>query len=181
MTTAARPPLVAAWPALTLNLSPNWRLTMKRKWIIAAAVACGLASLAAPVAGAHPALAAGCYATGCNGLDPVAEGCSGDAVTIASNTSNGYIIEIRYSNTCHAAWARATASPDTDGLLEAEITGWPCNVAGGKKCTGTTEDYFASGYWQIWSNMVGWTYLQACTNQTVYGTSTRLCTSLVTP
>lgn len=152
---------------------------MKRRWIIAAAVACGLASLAGPVAGARPALAAGCYGSQCNGYDPVAEGCSGDAVTIASNESNGFIIEIRYSSACHAAWARATASPDTYGVIEAEITGWPCNVGGGHLCSGTTEDYSAA-YYSIWSNMVGWTYLQACTNTTVYGTSTRLCTSLVT-
>lgn len=150
---------------------------MRAKGLITAIMACSMVGLGAPLMAVTPAFAAGCYSSGCTGLDPVAEGCSGDPTTIASNSEDGFTIEIRYSGACHAVWARATSAPVSDGPNEAEIFGWPCNVAGGKRCSATIEDYTAQ-YSQVWSNMVSSSlYLQACTD--FYTSNGRLCTGLI--
>jgi Protein of unknown function (DUF2690) len=64
--------------------------------------------LLAPTA---PASAASCSGQGCNYLDPEAAGC-GPATTLAEFTTHMFLarIELRYSSTCNAAWARITAS-----------------------------------------------------------------------
>ncbi|MGP3754519.1 XRE family transcriptional regulator [Streptomyces sp. IBSNAI001] len=78
-----------------------------------------------------PQLPAGveCSGADCTGQDPEAMGCGGEfAGTVARATVGGGLVEVRYSETCGAAWARITqASPgDTvkimDGSSEQEGT-----------------------------------------------------------
>jgi hypothetical protein len=52
------------------------------------------------------ALAAGCYASSCNGKDPHATGCDRDAQTVASATDGTAQIHLRWSNTCQANWTQ---------------------------------------------------------------------------
>ncbi|MFH8973457.1 YjfA family protein [Streptomyces sp. NPDC017890] len=47
-----------------------------------------------------------CFATTCDGLDPLATHCVDDAVTIDDATVDGRIIRLRYSAECRAAWAQ---------------------------------------------------------------------------
>jgi len=73
-----------------------------------------VASLAAVIpsfvaTSAPAAAAAGCYAQDCNGKDPQAWGCDGDASTQWSSHypgSYGSTVELRYSPSCGAFWAR---------------------------------------------------------------------------
>ncbi|RPK52224.1 XRE family transcriptional regulator [Streptomyces sp. ADI93-02] len=85
---------------------------------------------AEPTASA-PQLPAGveCGGADCTGQDPEAMGCGGEfAGTVARATVGGGLVEVRYSETCGAAWARITqASPGdtvkiTDGSSEQEGT-----------------------------------------------------------
>ncbi|WP_164842369.1 DUF2690 domain-containing protein [Actinoplanes solisilvae] len=57
------------------------------------------------------AQAATCYASTCDNKDPEATGCGADAETKQSlaNPDGGYRLELRYSPTCRAAWARGVA------------------------------------------------------------------------
>lgn len=82
-------------------------------------------------AGSEPALPAGigCEGADCTGQDPEAMGCGGQfAGTVARVTVGGGLVEVRYSETCGAAWARITrASPGdtvriTAGRAEQEGT-----------------------------------------------------------
>ncbi|MFE9821093.1 DUF2690 domain-containing protein [Streptomyces sp. NPDC005791] len=51
----------------------------------------------------------GCSGTDCTGEDPEAMGCGGQfAGTVARATVGGGLVEVRYSETCGAAWARVT-------------------------------------------------------------------------
>ena len=62
-----------------------------------------------PLAGTS--YAAGCYATSCDNLGPVSQGCDGDAVTKTSATArnnSSLKVELRWSPTCQAAWARVS-------------------------------------------------------------------------
>lgn len=64
------------------------------------------ALLGGGVAAAAPASAAtSCYASSCNGLDPGKTTCANDAKTIATGNGSGNI-QLRYSPSCRAAWAR---------------------------------------------------------------------------
>lgn len=49
--------------------------------------------------------------TNCNGQDPVTSGCGADGVTLTSIAlgTNG-TVAVRYSSTCHSAWAHAVSS-----------------------------------------------------------------------
>jgi len=82
-----------------------------RRWV--AVVLVLLATLAVPTAGATPAAAASCTANSCNGRDPHSTGCDAASTTdtLAEFTSpeDGYMrVELRRSQPCWAAWARAT-------------------------------------------------------------------------
>jgi hypothetical protein len=52
------------------------------------------------------ASAATCYASSCTFKDPQATGCAADAFTAKSAVRSGRTVELRYSPTCRAAWAR---------------------------------------------------------------------------
>jgi hypothetical protein len=73
--------------------------------VLAAALLTGLGLVAAPA----PAMAASCRASGCDGKDPQAEGCSPGAITLDDKYDGGYHLELRYSSACHAAWVRANS------------------------------------------------------------------------
>ncbi|MFD5461566.1 DUF2690 domain-containing protein [Kitasatospora sp. NPDC127059] len=65
------------------------------------------ATLALAVSGAMlaagPASAAtSCYASSCTGLDPATTTCANDAITVSTDGP----LELRYSPSCRAAWAR---------------------------------------------------------------------------
>ncbi|MFD4910156.1 DUF2690 domain-containing protein [Kitasatospora purpeofusca] len=72
-----------------------------------ATAATALGGLAAPSASAAtPQVTAGCYGASCHGMDPVDAGCSADAYTVESRDSAEGTIELRYSPSCRANWAR---------------------------------------------------------------------------
>ncbi|MGW1893500.1 DUF2690 domain-containing protein [Streptomyces sp. NPDC002004] len=47
-----------------------------------------------------------CFADSCTGQDPSDAGCAGDAWTAALTRADGVYVELRYSDSCKAAWAR---------------------------------------------------------------------------
>ncbi|MFE9307138.1 helix-turn-helix domain-containing protein [Streptomyces sp. NPDC006706] len=56
-----------------------------------------------------------CVANGCTGKDAEAMGCSGNLVsTVESVTVGTTLVEVRYSKTCGAAWARITQAVQGD-------------------------------------------------------------------
>jgi hypothetical protein len=68
-------------------------------------------------AGAHRSLPAGvkCGGADCTGKDAEAMGCSGRHVTTARSVTVGTaLVEVRYSRTCGAAWARITGATGGD-------------------------------------------------------------------
>lgn len=79
---------------------------MKAHRVVSTAAAAVL-SLAGLVLAAPSAHAASCYAGSCYLKNPNSTGCNSDAVTARSKTaSDGTVVELRYSATCRAAWAR---------------------------------------------------------------------------
>ncbi|MEU3561882.1 DUF2690 domain-containing protein [Kitasatospora sp. NPDC006786] len=76
-----------------------------------AALIGGTVVLAAPTAfAATPQVTAGCYGSSCNRQDPVDMGCSTDAYTVESVASTLGTIELRYSPSCRANWARISGA-----------------------------------------------------------------------
>lgn len=84
----------------------------------------------------------GCGGSDCTGQDPEKMGCGGDYVrTVSSATVGGSVVEVRYSKTCAAAWARITkaAAGDTvrisaggaaqDGTVSASVDTYTPMVA----------------------------------------------------
>ncbi|NEA15836.1 DUF2690 domain-containing protein, partial [Streptomyces halstedii] len=63
----------------------------------------------------------GCVGADCTGQDPEAMGCGGQfASTTTRATVGGRLVEVRYSETCAAAWARLTdAEPGDTVRVEA--------------------------------------------------------------
>lgn len=56
-----------------------------------------------------------CRGESCNGKDAEAMGCSGDLVTTAATATVGAtVVEVRYSQTCDAAWGRITQAAQGD-------------------------------------------------------------------
>ncbi|MFG3383107.1 DUF2690 domain-containing protein [Streptomyces sp. NPDC047999] len=53
-------------------------------------------------------MVAHCHGAACEGLDPVEQGCGGDAWTAAAGRVGRAHVEVRYSSVCRAAWARMT-------------------------------------------------------------------------
>ncbi|MDT0486407.1 helix-turn-helix domain-containing protein [Streptomyces doebereineriae] len=72
---------------------------------------------ASPSASASVSLPAGvkCSGAGCTGKDAEAMGCSGNLVTTAKTATVGAtVVEVRYSETCGAAWGRVTQAGQGD-------------------------------------------------------------------
>ncbi len=98
-------------------------------------------------AGAAPARAASCHGGGCTGKSPSAQGCSSDALTMASrfvpDASRQVTIEVRYSAACLAVWARITEdSHHADHITRAYIREYDLNktyIRGYSKDIGPTK------------------------------------------
>lgn len=74
-------------------------------------------SSASTSAGTNPDLPAGvkCSGKDCEGKDPETMGCIGDLVRTADEATVGTArVEVRYSKTCQAAWARITGAAQGD-------------------------------------------------------------------
>ncbi|MFI9211321.1 DUF2690 domain-containing protein [Streptomyces sp. NPDC053253] len=64
---------------------------------------------------ASPASAAtSCYGSGCTGLDPATTVCQSDARTVRTAD---WGVELRYSPSCRAAWARKTSGGSADTVI----------------------------------------------------------------
>lgn len=107
------------------------------------------------------AQAAGCFQNNCLGKDPQLMGCSSDAQTIASNGQ----IQVRYSATCSAYWARHVYY-NSDSSPQAILYGWTCNPG----CVYQTEDSGYGSTFPVWSAMIPTGYwVQACAPGGLYG------------
>ncbi|GAA2139063.1 hypothetical protein GCM10009760_20860 [Kitasatospora kazusensis] len=82
-----------------------------------AAAALLLAAAALGVLPGPAAAASRCTKAACDGRDPSSAGCAADAVTRASFSGASVRVELRYSPSCQAAWARATAAPPGQTLM----------------------------------------------------------------
>ncbi|MFC9396654.1 DUF2690 domain-containing protein [Streptomyces sp. NPDC057027] len=95
-----------------------------------------------------PASAAtSCYGSSCTGLDPSTTICQNDARTVS--WSDRFGVELRYSPTCRAAWARATSS-SSDAPMEVHVH----NTVGDNYGTYTTGQ-------TVWTQMVNDKDIQA--------------------
>ncbi|MET9864590.1 DUF2690 domain-containing protein [Streptomyces sp. NPDC006386] len=77
----------------------------------------GKAKPPAPTASTDPDLPPGvkCSGDSCTGKDAESMGCSGDLVTTAQTATVGTtVVEVRYSETCKAAWGRITQAAQGD-------------------------------------------------------------------
>ncbi|MFI1167949.1 DUF2690 domain-containing protein [Streptomyces sp. NPDC020801] len=121
--TSPRRPLRAV-PAVT----PGERVRTPRRRRVFVVTATAVAALTAgvtamwwnpagvrPHTSAHPvatasaesgALDTRCFQESCTGKDPKSTGCAGDAWTAAMTRIRGVYVELRYSDSCRAAWAR---------------------------------------------------------------------------
>ena len=82
---------------------------IRRRLVVA--VSATLLGIGITVPYATPSYAAGCYGTGCTGKDPQANCSESPITTLESRTLRGvggspYSIQLRYSPTCLAFWAR---------------------------------------------------------------------------
>jgi hypothetical protein len=104
-----------------------------RKAVLAIVLLMSLLGLATLTLAA-PAKAAGCFAMSCNGLDPNATGCASDARTLDDVSYATMRVELRYSDTCNAAWARvsptANAYGGLQGVCDAGSQGWVTSPGG---------------------------------------------------
>lgn len=74
---------------------------------MAAVLALLVAGITPTLVVATPAQAYGCYGASCNYLDPQTNGCSTGAQDLQSiNPEPWYVVQLRYSPGCYAAWAR---------------------------------------------------------------------------
>jgi hypothetical protein len=115
--------------------------------------------LGSTVVAPTPAAAAGCSSSGCNGLDPQAAGCSSDAYTLDTiwPDRGGIKLELRYSPSCYAAWARYYNAYDGN-YGRAEIHGCGSNFCYVNRKT-------IAGYHDEtgWTTMLSFTYsVKAC-------------------
>ncbi|MZF87727.1 XRE family transcriptional regulator [Streptomyces sp. SID5643] len=101
----------------------------------------GGAKSPSPTVSTDPKLPPGvkCSGAGCTGKDAEAMGCSGDLVTTASTATVGTtVVEVRYSETCKAAWGRITQAAQGD---EVEISSGKAKQTGSITAAGDTIAY----------------------------------------
>jgi len=78
---------------------------MRRSPLLFASALAAAVVLPAVPASAEPVPVGGCFSSGCTGKDPE-KYCQGDASTVDSFRLAGAIVELRYSPSCEAVWAR---------------------------------------------------------------------------
>ncbi|MFE3072593.1 DUF2690 domain-containing protein [Streptomyces sp. NPDC059247] len=94
-----------------------------------------------------PASAAtSCSGASCDGLDPAATICQNDARTVRTSS---WGVELRYSPTCRAAWARKTSGGSLDTSIYVQNT------------QGTTHSTYYGGSGSVWTRMVNDKDIQA--------------------
>lgn len=91
-----------------------------------------------------------CYGSGCNGLNPIAQGCIDDATVVASRAISGGWSWLYKSNACDARWAKTYAS---DGVSYV----WAAVYQQSGSLT-----YYETGYGSTYTKMIGGTYAYAC-------------------
>ncbi|MCT9084537.1 helix-turn-helix domain-containing protein [Streptomyces fulvoviolaceus] len=80
-----------------------------------------------------------CSGEGCTGKDAESMGCSGDLVTTAKTATVGAtVVEVRYSETCGAAWGRITQAAQGD---EVKVTAGKTDQTGSITVAGDTIAY----------------------------------------
>ncbi|MEU1224894.1 DUF2690 domain-containing protein [Streptomyces sp. NPDC005828] len=93
-----------------------------------------------------PASAAtSCYASSCAGLDPSTTICQNDARTVADTDYPG--VELRYSPTCRAAWARYSRGMGFS--MNVEIQRWD-----GSNGTTIYSTYYSGNGSTVWTRMI---------------------------
>ncbi|MFG2332772.1 DUF2690 domain-containing protein [Streptomyces sp. NPDC048604] len=138
----------------------NARDTIRRSLAVTAVASALLVALP-PSAQAAPAGATGgCWHTGCDGKDPAAY-CQGDARTVGSfslPSGSGYrVVELRYSPSCEAIWARMSkgyydvnnaAAPHTKIIRNSDGRSYQCTVPynGGSCYTAMVGDHNVTSY-----------------------------------
>ncbi|MER6711806.1 DUF2690 domain-containing protein [Streptomyces sp. NPDC000877] len=101
----------------------------------------GKAKPPAPTASTDPDLPPGvkCSGDSCTGKDAESMGCSGDLVTTAQTATVGTtVVEVRYSETCKAAWGRITQAAQGD---EVEVSAGKAKQGGSITTAGDTIAY----------------------------------------
>ncbi|MFF8935127.1 DUF2690 domain-containing protein [Streptomyces paradoxus] len=101
----------------------------------------GGAKSPSPTVSTDPKLPPGvkCSGADCTGKDAEAMGCSGDLVTTAQTATVGTtVVEVRYSETCKAAWGRITQAAQGD---EVEISSGKAKQTGSITAAGDTVAY----------------------------------------
>ncbi|MFJ3619067.1 DUF2690 domain-containing protein [Streptomyces iakyrus] len=101
----------------------------------------GGAKSPSPAVSSNPKLPPGvkCSGADCTGKDAEAMGCSGDLVTTAQTATVGTtVVEVRYSETCKAAWGRITQAAQGD---EVEISSGKAKQTGSITAAGDTIAY----------------------------------------
>ncbi|MDV9193478.1 DUF2690 domain-containing protein [Streptomyces sp. SR27] len=97
-----------------------------------------------------PASAAtSCYASTCSGLDPATTICQNDATTVRDNYFPG--VELRYSPTCRAAWARYSRGAEFSFTVSVERRDSTAKY---------TTPYYGNGA-TVWTQMINDANLQA--------------------
>jgi hypothetical protein len=91
-----------------------------------------------------------CWESGCNGLDPIAEDCATNAVTVWSGyTWNGDYLDLRYSPDCDANWARVFTAASEPFFV--------------RNANGDAQSYTSAPRVMSWTNMVnGHVHAWAC-------------------
>jgi hypothetical protein len=108
-------------------------------------------TVADPTGSTAPAAVSGtCDGAACNGQDPQSTGCAADAITADSVVEKGVTLELRYSPSCHANWAR---------IVPGQF-GWHFTVT---NANGDQQSARAWGGATAYTNMVnGYPAAQAC-------------------
>lgn len=111
-----------------------------------------------------------CHDQGCNGQMPEQAGCVGDDVKPLDSfhADNGALIELRYSPSCDAAWARMTMTEAGQG--SGTCNGWNDDDViriEGADWQGPGKDSYdnclVSGANQVWTSMIGFGWnVRAC-------------------
>lgn len=96
------------------------------------------------------AYAASCSYGGCTGKDPVAQGCGGDARTVA--TGGGSLIELRYSPSCRAYWTRKQG-PHTSCSVTSTLRVYKFNSD--KGLLGYRSKSVCNHTGNVWTPMIG--------------------------
>jgi Protein of unknown function (DUF2690) len=120
-------------------VSANYMPAIRRVLLVLALVA-GLV-LPISVFSAAPASAGTCSGAGCDSQDPQSTGCAADAINAAVTSEGGVTLQLRYSPSCHANWAR---------MLPGQF-GWHFTVY---NANGAQHDSTGFGQDSTWTAMV---------------------------